>query len=257
VAAWGASTACDVPGATCATNPAPVPASVSATQTNQIPGPVFAYAHALARLRAENGRSSIESFYALGRAVADTLVVRREDDPRGNDWLETFDDSTLAKVASLMEGFALNRNEDFIDAHAEPAFFLALAQAKGDVADVDYFRALGATYSAGLPSYVETTGMFGCTRYGDSTLVRDYASWERFRARHPRRYAGWVREAADDAERELTVGDCSCGTREDLLRELRYFAKRFPSARVTPRVRARLEGIESGRMRVREHCTGG
>jgi hypothetical protein len=138
-------------------------------------------------------------------------------------------------------------------------YFLALAQEKGDSADVAFFRTSTATHDAGdWPVYSEQiTDETGCTRFGTGSLVRSYAAWAGFRVRYPHRYARWAAEELGDIEDEFTGGDCACDDRASVVRELRQFLQRFPSARIAASVRARIRGITSGKIAIRERCRPG
>ena len=216
----------------------------------RIPRAVHDYAAALERLPRAQGTAVVESLYTLGMQAADRLVLVLED----------LDDTTFARVQSTMRGFALFRDETLGDgALPDASFFTALARARGLNADTAFFHAMTATHPYGtFPIYVrQQTDYSGCTDYGSGRLVATYGLWQAFIARYPGRYATWATEELENVEEELTIGNCACGDRASVLKEMEAFVQRFPHATIAPRVRERASVIRAKADSIRYQCVSG
>jgi hypothetical protein len=233
--------------ATAASVIAPVVAD-SAPASMLVPFGVQDYAVLLARTLHTRRTAPIESLYAIGMQAADSLLT-------GVRQLESLDDSTFAEVQRRMQGFTVWRDEVVLAA-PDASFFLDLARAHGDAADTAFFHALSLTYGQGVwPVYIEQqTDISGCTRFGSGHLVATFAIWNEFASSHPWRYGSWSAEELRKTEEQLTSGSCACGGRESVIRELRSFVHRFPSASVAPRLRARLRAVDSGTSGIHYNC---
>jgi hypothetical protein len=229
-----------------------------------IPAPVAVYADFLARVRSTPRPAPVESLYALARATVDSLQAPPGGYARGNrpSILESMDDSTIARCARCAPGLVLvNAPEAGLAwALCDVPWFLALARERGAPADVAYFATARATYpdSSAFPVYMEQlTDEGGCTKFGAGRLVTAYARWTGYRERFPGRYADAVADEIEVVRFQLTDGTCACDDRASVVRELRAFVRRFPRADIAPRVRELMQGIESGKVAIREHCTPG
>ncbi|MGH7325844.1 MAG: hypothetical protein ACREJ9_14545 [Candidatus Rokuibacteriota bacterium] len=217
-----------------------------------LPDEVQAYEEALARLRAGAG-VTLEEVFIAGARAAEALL--NPDPPGGATLLETLDAAGVGAAAARMPGFVLQRAETIMAA-PDPEFFRVLARAHGDDADRRFFEAYRRTFS--LPGQRAWARRLGagerCTRYGRRTLVELYRQWSDHRRLHPDRYASQVAAFLQDIEAELLTGTCACGSRADVVRELRGFVDSFPDATVTGAVRARLRQLEGGGGNVRPAC---
>ncbi len=256
---WGLAAACHAPAVASAPSAVPAPGSLGPLQVKRIPESVLTYARALASVRDAGGRSSIEAVYALARTAIDSLQLGSVSGSDLENPLDRMDDSTFVAVQRATPGLTLSHEQGWTWAARDLAFFAALAQEKGDSADVAFFRASTVTHDAGdWPVYSEQlTDESGCTRFGTGSLVRSYATWAAFRARYPRRYARWAAAELGEIEDEFTRGDCVCADRAAVVHELRLFVKQFPSARIAASVRARIRRITSGKIAIRERCRPG
>jgi hypothetical protein len=55
-------------------------------------------------------------------------------------------------------------------------------------------------------------------------------------------------------ERMMTRGSCACGKKEEVLAGFEAFIRAFPEAALTPKVKARLETLKSGKSNMRYQC---
>jgi hypothetical protein len=157
-----------------------------------------------------------------------------------------------------MAGFLVNRNEVEY-AQPDPAFFLARANAQSDTASIAFFEAYHQTVPQGiLPVCFEPmTDYSGCIKFGSLTLVESYGRWTGYRAAYPKRYALQSRDFLKRIETILTSGDCACGDKESVLKELNAFVAAFPDASITARVRQRAGAVESDQAHIRYRCSPG
>jgi hypothetical protein len=240
-----------------ATKPPAHPVSGSVQAPVRGPLACEQYAAALNDVLLRPGHAPIESLYEAGMRAVHALAAPTSNDTESV--LGGLDEATYARVRLQMQGLTMWREEGeavFLD----PAFFLSLARSRGDAADTAFFDALGSTYGAGSPFPVyldQQTDYSGCTDFGSGRLVATFAVWQAFVTRYPRRYAAWANDELRKIEDEVTSSICACGEQESVLKELREFVKCFPRAPVTPRVRERLETIQSGAGGIRYHCVSG
>ena len=243
----------------CATLAAVCPADAA---TLSIPKIVFDYAALHDRVRLGAAGAKVEALYALGNRAVDSLMAEGPDG-KGRV-IESMDSVTFAQTESLMSGFDLNR-EEFVGCAPQVWRFLALAGARGDAADRDFFHALGATYGgedstayAFWRDYTkQQTDYSGCTLFGTGRLVAAYGRWTACQAAHPGRYGRWVREEVAAVEDGLTQPGCACGDQASVEHELSEFLRRFPAVHVAARVRQQLRLVRAGRSHIRFHCTSG
>lgn len=227
-----------------------------ADRDGRVPRSVADYAVALDQTLHSKRDEPIEALYGLGTQVAESLLVVRANG--GASLLESLDEATFTEVQGRMRGFTLGRDEVVV-AVPDPQFFLELARSRGDAADTAFFHALSLTYAQGMsPVYVaQQTDYSGCTDFGSGTLVATFAAWSEFMRNHPGRYEARSRDELHKIEEELASGTCACGDKQSLMSELRAFLRRFPSAAVAPRVRARLRAVDVGASGIRYHCISG
>jgi len=199
--------------------------------------------------RAEAGEAgSIEALFEAATRVQATLPRVIEDLSR-EDYEE---------LERSLHGLVLNRDEVLL-AEPDAGFFLALAAKHGTPADVAFFENYKATFPESVwASYLEQqTDVTGCTLFGSGELVARYAGWRAYRAKYPDAYRAGVAARLADIEEEVTQSSCACGSREDVLRELRQFAAQFPDAPVAKRVRARIRELQRSKSNIRLHCMSG
>jgi hypothetical protein len=219
------------------------PAEVEAT----IPLSVDLYARAVA----EGNTVRVDTLFARGlRAAADLAG------PEGV--IADLDDADYDTVVVRMSGFFVNRNEvEYVE--PDPAVFLARARARSDTLSVAFFEAYRRSVSASfLPAYFEpTTDYSGCVKFGSLALVEGYGRWTAFRDSFPDGYAEQVTDFIGAIETILTAGDCACGEKDSVLKELNAFLRAYPKAAAADRVRHRIEAVESGRAHVKYGCYPG
>ena len=57
------------------------------------------------------------------------------------------------------------------------------------------------------------------------------------------------------AAAQLTEGTCACGESPTVLQELTAFVEQFPTARITPDIRRRIEALKSGTSNIHFKCS--
>ncbi len=223
----------------------------------ELPPAAQEYVDRLASLSPDRGPAAVESLFVLATRAADALTL--PDESGGTNTVEVMDDSVAALAARLLPGISILRSSERNGAVPDDSFFLDLSRRRGTRSDVEFFRVrVEAVDDAGWPAWVEQTWDYGgCTRFGSGRIVEEWAAWRSYANRFPGHYAAALAEAVESLQREFLEGDCVCGGREDLLRELRLFVQRFPDDELLPAVRARIAQVESGTAPVRENCRPG
>jgi hypothetical protein len=79
----------------------------------------------------------------------------------------------------------------------------------------------------------------------------------RFRKLYPERYGDRIDELLQPLEYEFTNGVCACGVVEDMEKEFRAFLREFPKASIAPKVQERLHDLETGALKMKDHCLPG
>jgi hypothetical protein len=197
----------------------------------------------------------VEGLLKLGKKASDALV--RPPSPGGADVLERLSEEDFQAVILKMKGFSVNRQET-VFVEPDPAFFIALAKRAGDQASVEFFEAYRKTKPNGWPVYIEQqTDYSGCIRYGTMSLVDTYTLWDTYSKKYPTRYPKEVMSFIRDIEDDLTESTCACDDKESVLREFETFIRAFPRARITARLREKVNQIHQGKSDIREHCLSG
>jgi hypothetical protein len=212
-----------------------------------IPPSVDEYAHAVAA----GDSVPVDTLYTVGLRAAADLAGR-------NGVISDLSDADYDTVVVRMTGFLVNRNEVEY-AQPDPAFFLARAKQQSDTASIEFFDAYHTAVPQGiLPIYFEPmTDYSGCIKFGSLALVESYGLWTTYRAAYPKRYATQSRDFLKRIETIITVGDCACGDKESVLKELNAFVVAFPAAPITDRVRQRIAAVESDQSHIRYRCSPG
>lgn len=202
------------------------------------------YAAALSALTAEPaGAGNVEAVFGAGVAATRRLLRAK---PGEDSLLERLDALRFAELEALLPGFRLTRDE-LLEAGPVPSFFLALAEAHGDVGDAAFFRLLGDTiHPGGWPRYVEPlTDHGGCRRLGSPLFAELLAGWRDYARRFPGRYAEHARRQLAHLEADL-LHPAACEERAAVLRAYRRLLLTQPDAGIAERVRARIAEIEAG-----------
>ena len=220
-------------------------------QVQTFPAEVEAYSRELVMISSNpNAGGGVEGLLRLGRDASYALVMP----PKGSEASvqESLSDEALQALSLKMRGFMIDA-----DMEPEPDFFLALAKRSNDPANVEFFEAYKKTKPEKWPVYVEQqTDYSGCTRYGILSLVNTYALWDGYRNKYPARYQKEVRDFIHDIEFELD-GTCACKDYKSVTIELETFIRKFPQAKITARLRERLDQIRQGKSDMGEHCHSG
>lgn len=215
---------------------------------------VRAYLSTLRRLQSGRATPSVEETFSAAMAVDEALLQKKGD----GSLLESLPDAEYEALTKALPGIILNR-EEVVIAEPDPSFFQALAKKYGKPADIEFFRNYLATLPNGVfKSYVEQqTDYSGCTAFGKGELVRRYAGWLAYRSSYPQAYLNQVTEQLTAIEAEVTEGTCACGSRDEVLRELRQFADRFPASPVIMNLLKRIREIQESASPIRFNCVSG
>jgi hypothetical protein len=205
------------------------------------PSPREKYNAALEQLRARE-KGELEPVYRLGLEAAAWLTSKlseRDEARAAGKTVKDFDEK--------LEGFAVS-TEEVLYAVPEPAFFLELAKAKGQPADVGFFENRRLTYPSfpAWPVYREQqTDYSGCELFDAPELITVYRAWTEYAAKYPKAYVKEVKEQRFDIESMMTGATCACGKKEQVLAGFEAFIRAFPKAAITPKVKARLKSLKS------------
>jgi hypothetical protein len=193
----------------------------------------------------------VERLLKLGRDAAHVLIV--PPNAGDADVLERLSEDDFHAVILKMKGFSINRQETvFVD--PIPSFFIALSKRAGDQASAEFFEILGKTEH----SYIRLqTDYSGCYLFGSLGLVHSYQLWDGYSKKYPTRYPNEVMNLKRDVEEDLTEGTCACEGKETALREFNAFIQTFPNAKISARIRERINQIEQGKAGIREYCISG
>jgi hypothetical protein len=205
----------------------------------------------VAVLVAESGKpNAIERAFDAVSTVRDTLLQ--------GSVLQSLSDEAFAQLVSQLRGVIINRRE-MQSVMPDLAYYVRLADTRGDTGDKAFFAALKATYPNSVwPVYLQRqTDTGGCARFGTLSLVESYRVWSQFKERFPTRYEVAATDEIEAIFELLTDGTCACGTTADVERELVEFNKRFPSSPVQSEVDARIRDIRSGQAGIRASCRAG
>jgi hypothetical protein len=195
---------------------------------------------------------AVESLFTLALAAAKELTLPPDPNEHGLSPVEAMDDSAAEHAQRILPGLIIIRSDEGNGAAPNDSFFLQLAHRRGTPSDTAFFH-LRNTY--GTYSWTQmVTDYSGCTRFGSGDLVRAWKGWSGYRRRYPTHYSLTVRETLEEIESELLQGDCVCGGKEDLVRELQLFVDGLPRDTLVSRVRSRMEAVRRGDVRIRYNC---
>lgn len=233
-------------------------ASTGGTQTTPAyQSAIDAYRSSLAQLETHaKGRRDLEAAYQAALKIREALLTESPDG-KGRV-LDSLPSDEYKRLQDELPGININR-EEILYSEPDPDFFVQLAVGHGEEADRLFFAALKATYPESVwPVYVEQqTDYSGCTRFGSGTLVATYRLWSEFRQRFPGRYPATVQKETTRVTEALTRGTCTCGDSTSVERELRQFARSFPTSPFRQAVDARLRLLHAGQLNIRPRCSSG
>lgn len=198
------------------------------------------YVSALARLEQATTPVSLEDLFAKAEAAQTALMEVTGEQAV----LERFSAEQFAALQAAMRGLVLHREMD-IYAQPEAAFFLALARAHGQPADVAFFEQYAATWGAdSVPTYLKLRPQpTPCVRFGEGRIAPLYAGWQQFVADHPAAYATHAAQNLRDLEEAVTLGTCACDGLASVQREQAEFLAQFPNTPKAAEIRARGEQL--------------
>lgn len=228
---------------------APTPAPTPAPHVD-IPDGVAAYSQAIAHLLQSHGKDPVEPVFELGMKASPGLQAV----------LPQLSESQYQQVQRDMQGFMVAR---IVTVVVLPSvyFFRDLARKQGTKADRAFFEIYDGTEpdsNGGFPAYVQQqTDEAGCTRFDNKIIVDVYRGWLTFRTAHPDAYAAEAQGEIDSLETELLAGICSCANAKKTAAGLQAFVKAFPNVPITPKIKARIAQIRSGKSKFRFDCHAG
>ena len=213
----------------------------------EIPPAVGAYASAIDDLRTSRGKSPIEPVFEAGMQAS----------PQIQAVLPDLSESQYQQVQHQMQGFIVVR-EAMIVVRPSVDYFKSLARKQGTKADRAFFDIYSRTEPDGngpFPAYIQQqTDETGCTRFDGKLMVDIYRGWLTFRTTYPEDYADEAQGEIDSLETELLSGICSCEDAGKTASGLQAFVKAFPDLPITPKIKARIAKIRSGKSSFRFNC---
>lgn len=214
-----------------------------------IPAAVDQYASALDAIMKSHSRQSLQPVFEIGI----------QSSPEVQAILDTLSESEFAALQKKMPGMQILRGKSEV-VRPSADFFRNLARRKGTKADRAFFDIYARTEpdsSPDFPAYVTVHSPSArCTRFEGPLLVGLYRGWLDFRTQYPGDYTTEAQGELDSIDAELSAGTCACGTQEQVADGLAGFAKAFPDLPLTPKVRARIDRIKSGKSHIRFSCRG-
>lgn len=227
-------------------------ATVSANSPPPNPPPsVTAYLDQVAAIEKPGPRMSLERLYNAALAAQNDLMTINKD----LAWIESLSDADFAALRSRLKGFALSRGLD-IFADPDPKFFRALAETRGEPADLAFFTLMEQSIAPDyLPVYVKPQGRGVCVRYGEDLIAPYYAGWLEYQRQSPGRYKDKVTELLANVEDAVGLGTCACGEIDSVQQELKGFVNRFPTAPVNSKIRSRIEQLDKDPWKLPVRCT--
>ncbi len=194
---------------------------------------------------------SLEPVYNAALAVQNDLMTISKD----LAWIEYLSDADFANLRSRLKGFVLSRGLD-IFADPDPKFFRALAEKRGEPADLAFFTLMEKSIAPDyLPVYVKPQGRGVCVRYGENLIAPYYAGWLEYQRQSPGHYKDKVTQSLADVEDAVGLGTCACGEIASVQQELNGFVNRFPTAAVNGRIRDRIEQLDKDPGKLPVRCT--
>jgi hypothetical protein len=216
----------------------------------EIPPEVADYASAMKALQTSRGKSPIEPVFEAGMQVS----------PQVQAILPDLSEAQYQQVQHQMQGFIVVR-EAMIVVRPSVDFFRGLASKQGTKADKAFFAIYSRTEPDGngpFPAYIkQQTDESGCTSFDGKLMVDLYGGWMTFRTAYPDDYASEAQGEIDSLETELLTGICSCDNADKTTAGLQAFAKAFPGLPITPKIKARITRIHSGKSSFRFNCHPG
>lgn len=242
------------------TYPTSAPTAGLTPATNQlshtIPEEVELYSRELNIIgKNPHARNYVEGLFGMGRKASKALLANPK---KGyNSILESLSEENFNAVSDKMKGFLVGIQE-IVVVEPEPDYFLNLAEQSDDQASVDFFKNYKKTISdTTYPVYIkQITDFGGCRRYGTMSLVHTYSIWDNYKKKYPARYKTDVDKFIHDVESEFE-GTCACDDIASVIKELEAFIQAFPHAKITTRLRERVNQIRQGKGDIREHCLPG
>jgi hypothetical protein len=217
----------------------------------EMPPALEAYTAAIDDLLESRGKQSIEPVFEDGMKAA----------PQVQAILPDLTESQYQNVQRQMKGFIVVRRGQSTIVRPSVDFFSKLARQQGTKADKEFFAIYQRTEPDGngpLPAYIkQQTDEAGCTRFDGRLMVELYRGWLTFRTTYPDAYATEAQGEIDSLESELLSGICACGDAEKTTAGLQAFVDAFPDLPITPKIKARIAQIRSGKSSFRFNCRAG
>ena len=169
--------------------------------------------------------------------------------------LERFSDPEFVQLQAQVKGLVLHRGND-IYAQPEPAFFLALAKAHGEPADVAFFEQYAAVWGPDLvPNYLQLRAQpTPCVRFGEGRIAPLYAGWRAYSKNFPAAYTTRVAQQLKDLEEAVALGTCACAGVDSVRAEQAEFLKQFPGSPEAATIKARREELVKNPTRLPVNC---
>lgn len=215
------------------------------------PPSVATYLDQVAAAEKPGARMSLEPVYNAALAVQNDLMTISKN----LAWIEQLPDQDFADLQARLKGFVLSRGLD-IFADPDPKFFRALAQKRGEPADLAFFTLMEKSIAPDyLPVYVKPQGRGVCVRYGENLIAPYYAGWLEYQRQSPGHYKEKVTQSLADVEDAVGLGTCACDDIDSVQQELKGFVTQFPTTAVTSKIRERIEQLDKDPLKLPVRCT--
>lgn len=215
------------------------------------PASVSQYLAQLVPLEKPGPKRSLAPVYQAALAAQTDLMAFSND----LAWIETLSDADFTALQARMKGFVLSRGLD-IYANPDPGFFLALAQRRGEPADLAFFSLVAKTTGEDhMAAYMKYQGRGLCIRYGENIIAPYYSAWRDYQKKFPGHYAHEVSQALADVEDSVGLGTCACGDIETVRKELNGFVQQFPSTPIKEKIGDRLKQLDEDPYKLPVGCT--
>lgn len=236
------------------TPPTPAPEAPVAGITAEapaLPTAVQDYLDALKTVESASAPGSLEALLTKAEGAQNALMEVTGEQAV----LERYSEAEFTALQKAVRGLKLHRDLE-IYAQPEPAFFLALAKAKGLPADVAFFEQYAASMGDDLvPHYLKLRPQPSpCVRFGEGVIEQLYAGWRAYAAAHPAAYAGHAQQSIADLEETLVLGTCTCSDAAAVLSEQAAFVARYPDNAKAAAIKARSEQLVNDPEVLPVHC---
>lgn len=212
------------------------------TLADSIRPEVTAYHKAMTAAEKAPKRQAMEALFQKGTAAMDKVAPDIEAYAHKNwDSTDYNVEKQFASLMKLMKGFMISQYEgDAVIQGPNFAFWDKLAQAKGNPADVEFFKLAHKQYPEypGFTSFIKMEWDYGgCTRYGEGHITPLYIGWMDFQKKYPNQYKTWTQSSLKEVRKQLEPDPkepiCSCSGKTGFIKEAQSLTGKRPQDPLT------------------------